>query len=181
MGIKINKLLSLCMVLILMVGLSSHAIAQREVSGTVTDATSGETLISATVQVKGTTVGTTTDIDGKYKINVPEGSTTLIFSYIGYAAKEVELGADNAVDVQLSEGLDITEVVVTGYGVQQKGEVTSSVVSIKSEDFNQGNVHSPTQLVQGKVAGLSISTVGNDPNGSAEIRLRGLSTIGANT
>lgn len=169
------------MVLILMLGISSYALAQRTISGTVTDAANGEALISATVVIKGTAIGTTTDLDGKYSIEVPEGSTTLVFTYIGYAAKEVELAVENTVDVQLSEGLDITEVVVVGYGTQQKGEITSSVVSISSKDFNQGNVHDPTQLVQGKVAGLSIAKVGSDPNASSEIRLRGLSTLGANT
>ena len=169
------------MVLVLMLGISNHALAQRTITGTVTDATSSEALISATVVVKGTSVGTTTDVDGKYSISVPEGSTTLVFTYIGYLSKEVELGTDNTVDAQLSEGLDFTEVVVVGYGAQPKGEVTSSVVSIKAEDFNQGNVHDPTQLVQGKVAGLSISKVGSDPNAGSEIRLRGLSTLGANT
>ena len=94
MRIKINNLLSKCLLLAMMLGISSYAMAQRTVTGTVTDE-SGEAVISATVQVKGTTVGATTDLDGKYSINVPEGSTTLMFSYIGYATQEIELGASN--------------------------------------------------------------------------------------
>ncbi len=181
MRIKINNLLSKCLVLALMLGLSSYAMAQRTVTGTVTDGR-GDAVISATVQVKGTTVGTTTDLDGKYSIKVPEGSNTLVFSYIGYSTQEVELGASNVVDVTLGEDVAIIdEVVVIGYGSQTRKEVTSAVTSVKSEDFNQGNVQDPVQLVQGKVAGLAISKPGGDPNGTSTTRLRGLSTIGANT
>jgi TonB-dependent starch-binding outer membrane protein SusC len=180
MKIKINNLLSKCFLLAMMLGISSYAMAQRTVTGTVTD-NSKDPVISATVQVKGTTVGTTTDLDGKYSIKVPEGSNTLLFSYIGYATQEVELGASNTVDVTLSEDVAVLEqVVVVGYGTQTRKEVTSSVSSVKSEDFNQGNVQDPVQLVQGKVAGLAISTQGGDPNGNATVRLRGLSTFSAN-
>jgi len=165
----------------MMLGISSYAMAQRTVTGTVTD-DRGDAVISATVQVKGTTVGATTDLDGKYSINVPEGSTTLMFSYIGYATQEIELGASNVVDVVMSEDAEVLEeVVVVGYGTSTRKEVTSSVASVKSEDFNQGNVQDPVQLVQGKVAGLSITTPGGDPNGTSTIRLRGLSSFGANT
>jgi iron complex outermembrane receptor protein len=181
MRIKINNLLSKCLLLAMMLGISSYAMAQRTVTGTVTD-DRGDAVISATVQVKGTTVGATTDLDGKYSINVPEGSTTLMFSYIGYATQEIELGASNVVDVVMSEDAEVLEeVVVVGYGTSTRKEVTSSVASVKSEDFNQGNVQDPVQLVQGKVAGLSITTPGGDPNGTSTIRLRGLSSFGANT
>lgn len=181
MRIKINNLLSKCLLLALMLGFSSFAMAQRTVTGTVTD-DRGDAVISATVQVKGTTIGTTTDLDGKYSIKVPEGSNALLISYIGYSTQEVELGASNVADVVLREDVAIIdEVVVVGYGTQTRKEVTSAVTSVKSEDFNQGNVQDPVQLVQGKVAGLAISTPGGDPNGTPTTRLRGLSTIGANT
>jgi iron complex outermembrane receptor protein len=181
MRIKINNLLSKCLLLALMLGFSSYAMAQRTITGTVTD-DRGDAVISATVQVKGTTIGTTTDLDGKYSINVPEGSDALLFSYIGYATQEVALSASNVIDLEMSDDVAlIDEVVVIGYGTQTRKEVTSAVTSVKSEDFNQGNVQDPIQLVQGKVAGLSITTPGGDPNGSSTIRLRGLSSFGANT
>lgn len=181
MRFKINNLLSKCLLLALMLGFSNYAMAQRTVTGTVTD-DRNDAVISATVQVKGTTIGTTTDLDGKYSINVPEGSTALLFSYIGFSTQEVELGASNVVDVEMSEDAAILdEVVVIGYGTSTRKEVTSAVSSVKSEDFNQGNVQDPIQLVQGKVAGLSITTPGGDPNGTSTIRLRGLSSFGANT
>jgi TonB-linked SusC/RagA family outer membrane protein len=165
----------------MMLGLSSYAMAQRTVTGTVTD-DRGDAVISATVQVKGTTVGTTTDLDGKYSIKVPEGSNVLLITYIGYATKSVALGASNVVDVTISEDATVMEeVVVVGYGTQTRKEVTSAVTSVKAEDFNQGNVQDPVQLVQGKVAGLSITTPGGDPNGTSTVRLRGLSSFGANT
>ncbi len=178
---RINTLLTKCFALVLMLGLSSFVLAQRTVTGTVTDAATGDAIISGTVQVVGTTVGTTTDIDGKYKISVPKGSTQLKFTYIGYADQTVDLGASNEVNVQLSEGITTNEVVVVGYGTQTRKEVTSAVASVKSEDFNTGLVNDPSQLLQGKVAGLSIARPGGDPNAGFNIRLRGLSTIGANT
>jgi iron complex outermembrane receptor protein len=164
-----------------MLGFSSYAMAQRTVTGTVTD-DRGDAVISATVQVKGTTIGTTTDLDGKYSIKVPEGSDALLISYIGYSTQEVVLGASNVVDVEISENVAVLDqVVVVGYGTQTRKEITSAVTSVKAEDFNQGNVQDPIQLIQGKVAGLAISTPGGDPNATSTTRLRGLSTIGANT
>lgn len=181
MRFKINNLLSKCLLLTLMLGFSSYAMAQRTITGTVIDDL-GDAVISATVQVKGTTIGTTTDLDGKYSIKVPEGSEALLFSYIGYTTQEVALSASNVVDVTMSEDVAVLDqVVVVGYGTTTRKEVTSAVTSVKSEDFNQGNVQDPIQLVQGKVAGLAISTPGGDPNGTSTTRLRGLSTIGANT
>lgn len=176
---RINTLLTKCFALVLMLGLSSFVLAQRTVTGTVTDGK--DPVISGTVQVVGTTNGTTTDIDGKYSISVPEGSTQLKFTYIGYSDQIIDLGTSNVVNVTLLEGITTNEVVVVGYGTQTRKEVTSAVASVKAEDFNQGMVNNPAQLLQGKVAGLTIARPGGDVNGGFSIRLRGLSTIGANT
>ncbi len=159
----------------------SWAIAQRTISGTVTDAATKEPLIGANILVLGTSSGTITDLDGTYSLNVPDGFTELEFTYTGYASQRVTIGASNTIDVALSAGRLLDEVVVVGYGTQKSKEVTSSVTSVKAEDFNRGNVNDPTQLIQGKVAGLSISRPGADPNGGFSIRLRGLATLGANT
>ncbi|MBX2926977.1 MAG: SusC/RagA family TonB-linked outer membrane protein [Saprospiraceae bacterium] len=161
--------------------LSNWAFAQRTISGTVTDAASKEPLIGANVLVVGTSSGTITDIDGTYSISVPAGATELEFSYTGYNSQKVTIGTSNSVDVSLSAGRLLDEVVVVGYGTQKSKEVTSSVTSVKAEDFNRGNVNDPAQLIQGKVAGLSIARPGADPNGGFTVRLRGLSTLGANT
>jgi TonB-linked SusC/RagA family outer membrane protein len=161
--------------------LGTWAMAQRTITGTVTDAANKEPLIGASVLVVGTSAGTITDIDGTYSLSVPAGATELEISYTGYTAQRVAIGSSNKIDVALSAGRLLDEVVVVGYGTQRSKEVTSSVTSVKAEDFNRGNVNDPTQLIQGKVAGLSIARPGSDPNGGFTLRLRGLSTLGANT
>lgn len=161
--------------------LSNFAWAQRTITGTVTDASTGEALIGANILVVGTSTGTITDFDGTYSLDVSDQATTLEFSYTGYASQRVDIGASNVIDVSLSAGEILEEVVVVGYGTQRQKEVTSAVTSIKSEDFNAGNVNDPATLIQGKVAGLSISRPGGDPSAEPTIRLRGLSTFGANT
>ena len=155
--------------------------SQRTVKGKATDADSGEGLIGATVAVVGTTRGAVTDIDGNYSVDVPEGATQLRFSYTGYTEQVIDLGASNVVNVAMKPGTVLDEVVVIGYGTLKSREVTSSIVSLKSEDFNKGNVTNPAQLIQGKIAGVSISRPGSDPNGDFTIRLRGLSSIQSGT
>ncbi len=161
--------------------LGNFAMAQRTVKGKVSDAESGEGLIGATVTVVGTTRGTVTDIDGNYSIEVPAGATQLRYAYTGYAEQVSALGTSNAVDIALAPGTALDEVVVVGYGTLKTRELTSSVVSVKAADFNKGNVNDVAALIQGKVAGLVIARAGGDPNGSFNIRLRGLSTTSANT
>ncbi len=170
-----KSLLALAVVLFV----ASAAVAQRTVSGTVTDS-DGEALIGANVLEKGTTNGTITDIDGTYSLQVREGAT-LVFSFTGFSDQEIVVGNQTTIDVSLAAGEILEEVVVTGYGTQRSREVTSSITSVKAEDFNDGNVNDVTQLLQGKVAGLAIARPGSDPNGGFNIRLRGLSTVGAST
>lgn len=169
----------LLVVLILTMG--SFAFAQRTITGKVTDSTTGEPLIGANILVIGTSTGTVTDIDGAYSLDVPEGATQLEFTYTGYGAERVALGSSNTIDVALTPGQALEEIVVVGYGTQKSKEVTSAISSVKEEEFNKGNVSNPAQLLQGKVAGLAISRAGGDPNKAFNIRLRGLSTVGANT
>ena len=153
----------------------------RTIKGVVTDAEYGETLIGANVLVVGSeSVGTITDFDGFYTLVVREGFTQLQFSYTGYTSRIIDIDSD-VIDVELMPGQQLEEIVVVGYGTQKAKEVTSAVTTIKAEDFNKGNVNDPAQLLQGKVAGVTIAKPGGDPNGSFQIRLRGLSTFGANT
>lgn len=153
--------------------------AQSTVSGIITDADTNEPLIGANILAKGTTTGTITDIDGSYTINVPEGTETLVVSYTGYTDQEITIGGKSVINVSLGSGKLLDEVVVVGYGTQKSKEITSAVASVGEEDFNVGNVQSAAQLLQGKVAGLTISKANGDPNGTVGIRLRGVSTIGA--
>lgn len=179
MKLKVNYFAK-WLLLVLATGLGVTAFAQRTISGTVTDEATKEPLIGANILVVGTSTGTITDFDGKYELKLPDGATQLEISYTGYSSKTVAIGASNVMDLTLSAGQLLDEVVVVGYGTQKQREVTGSVTSVKAEDFNGGNVNDPLQLVQGKVAGLSISKIGGDPNGGSSIRLRGLSTLGAN-
>jgi iron complex outermembrane receptor protein len=146
----------------------------------VIDAGNGEGLIGVNVVEVGTSNGTVTDLDGSYTLTVG-ANATLSFSFTGYATQNVIVGNSTTINVSLAfEQQALSEVVVVGYGTQKKKEITSAVTSLKSEDFNRGTVNDPAQLLQGKVAGLSVVRPGGDPNGGFQIRLRGVSTVGAN-
>uniref|UniRef100_UPI0040476DB5 SusC/RagA family TonB-linked outer membrane protein n=1 Tax=Algoriphagus sp. TaxID=1872435 RepID=UPI0040476DB5 len=178
---KKQRLLILCFfsLLALSIGFSANA-QQARITGKVTDAATGEGMPGASVLVKGTTRGMITDLDGNYSI---EASSTdvLVFSFIGYNTVEEIVGTRTTINLTLSESIQgLNEVVVVGYGTQEKKEITSAVASVKAEDFNRGTVNDPTQLLQGKVAGLNISKPGGNPNGGFNIRLRGISSFGAN-
>lgn len=146
------------------------------VSGRITDDATGETLIGVSVLVKGTTQGTVTDIDGNYSLNVPNQNVNLVFSYIGFT--KMELQAQKTLNVKLkSESETLSEVVVVGYGTVKKNDLTGSASSIKSKDFNVGLVTAPSQLIQGRVAGVNITNNGGEPGGGATIRVRGSNSI----
>lgn len=155
----------------------------QTVSGVITDAETGEGIPGANVLVKGTSSGTVSDIEGNYSIALPDGATTLVYSFVGYVTEEIEVGSRSVIDISLTADVtSLTEVVVVGYGIQEKKEITSAIASVKSEDFNQGNISNPAQLLQGKVAGLNISAPsGGNPFAGFNIRLRGVSSVGENT
>ncbi len=180
----ITNLLKSKFVQVFIIGLfaiSSVAAQNKMITGTVTDSKTGETLIGVNVTfANDPSQGTITDIDGKYQLSVPKTVTALSFSYVGYTTQVVDITAD-VMNIKLVPGEQLDEVVVVGYGTQSAKEVTSAVTSVKAADFNKGNITDPVQLIQGKVAGLSIAKPGNDPNQSYNIRLRGLSTFGSNT
>lgn len=161
--------------------ITSQAFSQGTVSGRVTASDDGSGLPGVNVLEKGTQNGAVTNADGSYSITVG-GNATLVFSFVGYLTSEVAVGTQSTIDVVLqSDVTALTEVVVVGYGTQEKKEITSAVTSVKETDFNRGTVNDPVQLLQGKVAGLNITRPGGDPNGGFAVRLRGVSTFGANT
>lgn len=151
------------------------------VKGRITDE-KGEPIIGATIMEKGSTNGTVSDLDGNFTINVPAGSTLQV-SYIGFTNKDIVVGNKRSLQISLQEDNKVlNEVVVIGYGTQCKGDVTSSVGSVKSEDFTVGAVNDAGQLIQGKIAGLSITNPSGNPVGGTEVALRGNTTIlGATT
>ena len=170
---KINYLL-----IIGLLGFASITYAQQVIKGTVSDE-SGP-LPGVSVVEKGTSNGSVADFEGNYTLSVSNSDAVLVFSYIGY--QTVEFSASNSlINVTMIPDLDeLDEVIIVGYGTQKKEELTSAITNIKSEDFNAGNINDPQQLLQGKVAGLNIARVGGNPNEPFNIRLRGLSTFGAN-
>jgi len=143
------------------------------VKGVVKDA-KGEPIIGATVTEKGTKNATVTDFDGNYSLNVSSRNAVLVVSYIGFVAQEVKAGGD--VTLQEDNAL-LNEVVVIGYGTQRKGDITSAITSVKSEDFAQGNIRDAGDLIKGKVAGLTIANGSGDPNAASSIRLRGIISL----
>ena len=168
--------------LLTLLSFSLTALAQQKVTDKVKDS-SGEPVIGASVVVKGNnTMGTITDFDGNFMLDVPAKSV-LVISYIGYVTQEVPTAGKNSLEIVLKEDTKtLDEVVVIGYGTQRKGDVTSSVASVKADNFVKGAVKDVGQLIQGKVAGLAITNPNGDPTGSTQIRLRGTNTIGgANT
>tara|TARA_R110000796_G_scaffold250788_4_gene380719 strand:- start:85036 stop:88032 length:2997 start_codon:yes stop_codon:yes gene_type:complete len=152
----------------------------QEVSGTVSDANGP--LPGASVLVKGTTNGTQTDFDGNYSLSNVGSDATLVFSYIGYKTAEIAVSGKSTINVTLEEDAQaLEEVVIVGYGSTTKKEITSAVTQVGEEEFNKGTINNPSELLQGKVAGLSIYNKGGNPNEDAVIRLRGISTVGSNS
>ena len=166
--------------LLLAILLPAMAAAQgtRTVKGTVLDE-AGEPLIGASVKAINASAGVTTDIDGKFAISVANDVKQLTVSYVGYCTKIVEITS-----TQLSITLDpdnkmLEEVVVIGYGVQKKNDLTGSVSAVGAKDFNQGVISSPEELINGKVAGVQIVNSGGSPNSGSTIRIRGGASLNA--
>ena len=149
------------------------------VQGTVTDE-AGETLIGATVQQKGTSNGTVTDFDGNFTLTVPSNAI-LSVSYIGYTPKEIAVnGQTNLIIVLSSDDQMLNEVVVIGYGTMDKKELTSAISHVSEKDFLTVSSLDPSMMIQGKVAGVSITNTGTgDPNNQASIQIRGVSSRSA--
>ena len=155
------------------------AYAQDVVTGKVTDAADGSAIPGVSVAVKGTTRGAQTDANGTYKVNAG-ANATLVFSFVGYASKEVAVGSKSVVDVKLSaDNKSLEEVVVVGYGTQKRKEISGTVTSLGSRDFNAGVVTNPLAAAQGKVAGLVITQSSGDPNARPTVRLRGTGSLNA--
>lgn len=151
-------------------------------TGTVLDAVSREPLAGASVQVKNTTLGATTDKEGKFTLDIENENATLVVSFSTYITQEIEIKGKVTIVVELSRSItNMNEVVVVGYGTQKKGDITSAVASVKSENFVKGAVRDAAQLIQGKVAGLSVSTSSGDPTANTQIQLRGITTMKAST
>ncbi len=160
---------------------SQFAFAQgTTVSGTVTSAEDKSGLPGVTVQIKGTTRGTTTDINGAYKLNDVPANSTLVYSFIGLTTQEVAIGSRTTVDVALAtDQKQLQEVVVVGYGTQKVKDATGSVTSLGTKDFNKGVIASPEQLLQGRVAGVQITPSSGEPGAGINVQIRGATSLRA--
>lgn len=144
------------------------------VKGKLTDATTQEPLAGGSVSIKGSTKGTTADANGQYSISISSENTVLEFKFVGFTTKSVTVGNQSTINVSLAPNAsDLEQVVVVGYGTQKKTDITGSVKSVGSADFNKGIINSPEQLLQGKVAGVNVTSATGEPGGSQGITIRG--------
>jgi len=151
---------------------------QTTVKGTVSDAETKGPLPGVNIIVKGTTIGTISDVNGSFTLDVPDPNATLVLSFIGYDQVEVDLAGQTSVSVQLSPALSaLDEVVVVGYGGQKRKDVTGSVTSISSAKLLDKPVFNVGQALQGKVAGVKVTEVSGEPGQTANIRIRGTNSI----
>ncbi len=174
------KFISFLMIILL--GLSPSLVwgqgSGKTVKGTLIDATTKEPLVGGSVLIKGTTKGATADANGQYSINVSDEKAVLVFRFLGYDSQEIAVGSRSAIDVSLqANASSLEQVVVVGYGTQKKTDVTGSVKSVSNEAFNKGIINSPEQLLQGKVAGVNVTSASGEPGGSQGITIRGPGSI----
>jgi len=168
--------------LLLMVILSASIslFAQRVVEGTISDANTGETLIGVTIQIKGTTSGTTTDVTGKYRLVSDQltAASVLIFSYIGYASIEQSLGSQSILDIKLNaEQVMLDELVVIGYGSAKKRNVLGAVTKVSNKELTMLPVAGVAQALQGRAAGVQVTQNTGAPGEGVSVRIRGAGSI----
>jgi TonB-dependent starch-binding outer membrane protein SusC len=153
-----------------------------KVSGQVTDASDGSALVGCSIVEKGTTNGVLSDADGNFSISVKDNNAILVLDFIGYARQEVIIGNKTNISVQLSPAANLLEdIVVLGYGTQKKSDITGAVGSLKSENFNKGIVANPGQLLQGKIAGVNVTSVSGEPGAAQDVVIRGVGSLRSGT
>ncbi len=167
--LKISKILP---VVILFMLTAFSALAQNVITGKVTESRNGTAVSNVTVTVKGTRVSTQTGNDGSFRISSPSANPTLVFSSIGYSSQEVT-ASGNAVNISMVQSdQKLDEIVVVAYGTRKKSDLTGAVTQVSAKDFQKGNIASSEQLLQGKVAGLEVTTGGGSAGGGSKIRIR---------
>lgn len=149
----------------------------KTVTGKVTSSEDAAGLPGVSIVEKGTSNGTVTDNDGNFSINVGQ-TATLVFSFVGYATQEIAVGNQSTININLASDVTaLSEVVVIGYGSVEKKDATGALVSLKPEDFNGGVIASPEQLIQGRAAGVQITSASGEPGAGVNIRIRGTSSV----
>ena len=150
---------------------------KKDISGKVSDS-KGEPITGATVLVKGTTVGITTDFDGKFKLSIPADAKTLVFSFVGMKTQEVAIAGKTNFTVSLEdETIALDEIVAVGYGVQRKSDLTGASSRVSEKDMNKSIASSPVEMVQGRVPGVNVTQNNGEPGGGMTVRVRGSNSI----
>lgn len=169
---------SLLLVALLVIGCLQLMAQTRTIKGEVTDAQNGEALIGATVMVEGEKGGTVTDFDGNFSLQVSSSAKKIKVSYVGYIDKVLSISDNMKVKLE-SDSKALADVVVIGYGTARKSDLTGSVATVKSKDFNKGLVSSPEQLINGKVSGVQIMSNSGSASAGSTIRVRGGASLNA--
>ena len=165
--------------------IQNPVIQQKDISGTVSDSKTGETLVGVSIVIQGTTIGIITDVDGKFTITVPDSDSKLVFSYLGYEKQVVALGGKTKLDIKMNEDVKtFDEVVVVGYGVQKKRDVTGSIAQVKADQLENTASSQIVSALQGKVSGVYImNNTGkagggiDDDGGGVDIQIRGITSM----
>jgi len=168
----------LSLLLVFMLLTVMQVLAQRTITGNITSLEDGKGIPGVSVIIKGTTQGTLTDIDGKYSLGVPKEATTLVYTFVGMKKQELAITASNVMDVQMqSEAIDVEGVVVVGYGVMRKSDVTGSVGKVNPADLKKVTTIDAAKALQGRVAGVNVMSNSGNPGAGTKVRIRGIGTI----
>ena len=166
-----------CFLTLLSLNFQLLAQSQRNITGTV-QTESGVAMAGVSVVVKGTNLGTTTDISGNYKLSVSAKNTSFVFSHVGFISQEIPVNTQTKIDVILkTDTKALDEVVVVGYGSQNRKDVTGAVATISSENFNQGAITNPLQQIAGRAAGVNVTQTGSEPGSGPSVRIRGITSL----
>lgn len=165
----------------MLVACASVLTAQRTVTGTVRSVTDSEPLIGVYILIKGSSSGTVTDIDGKYSITVANNDQVMVFSYTGFASVEEVVGTRSVIDVVMSEGANLDEVIVVGYGEQKRGDITVALSNVSSDDLEASVVTSVDQALQGRAAGVTVMASSGQPGAAPRVNIRGATSVTASS
>ncbi|MEQ9377082.1 MAG: TonB-dependent receptor [Imperialibacter sp.] len=173
------RLASVVLFIIMSMGSQATAVAQASVvKGKVTSQDDGEGLPGVSIQVEGTSRGTVTDFEGTYSVELQSGDSRLIYSFIGYKTVTLDVGSRSVIDLVMEPDVEqLEEIVVVGYGVQRKSDVTGAVASVRGADLTKIPAANPMQALQGKVAGVQVSSGSGQPGAAPVVRIRGVGTF----
>ncbi len=179
--IRGRSMQTLGLMMFFILALSSQSFGQsRTVSGILTDGSSNDPLIGATITVQGTTIGTITDIDGSFSLDVPSNNSVLQVSYVGYTPQEITVGNQSNFNLAMApDAKTLDEIVVVGYGTQRKRDVTAAISTLTGENINAIPVASSVDAMKGQVAGVDVQATGGRPGQNPSVQIRGRRSIGA--